>query len=487
MQHVFLSVFTVFAVFQQQPTAGSYHLTDLGPVKMPEFHRGLQLNQSGKVAAVRPHPFPTSSDGVPFRWSGGQVTFLPTVSGNAESMVVEEIMPSGTIFGNSNAGITLWSENQIIGMGWLGFITVLGRAALDSGWIAGEYSPDASSTNPRGFLFTGTTFFDIGTLGGTRTLVEAMNAGGAIVGYSTNALGRTHAYRWKAGLMKDLGALAGASGESFAYDVNDADLAVGFSLPISPSNKRHAVRFDASGPTDLGFVPGFDESIATAINNSGQIVGYSKLGTTPERATLWEGGQVFSLNSHFDTGGIYNLLGASDVNNLGQIVGYARVGTETRGVLLTPACLAQTLPYLQPAGVTVYGSGTHGCTPCVFLEAVSKSAIGNTQFGFRCLRAPAGALGLALLGDTPDLPGSNSLGIGALLHVNLAASLWIGAFDFPVDAFGIARLPLQVPNDPALVGAKFYGQGLFIESGACAPQPLGVVTSNGLEIVVSAP
>ena len=53
------------------------------------------------------------------------------------------------------------------------------------------------------------TVTDLWTLGGPDSVGNGINDAGQVVGNSTLPTGRRHAFFWSAGLMKDLGALAG--------------------------------------------------------------------------------------------------------------------------------------------------------------------------------------------------------------------------------------------------------------------------------------
>ncbi len=84
--------------------------------------------------------------------------------------------------------------------------------------------------------------------------------------------------------------------------------------------------------TNLGTLGG-KTSIATAINDSGQVVGYSDIaiGSYEERAFLYDGGTMTGLGT---LGGYYSR--ASGINNSGQVVGVSWLapGSDTRHAFL---------------------------------------------------------------------------------------------------------------------------------------------------------
>jgi probable HAF family extracellular repeat protein len=72
--------------------------------------------------------------------------------------------------------------------------------------------------------------------------------------------------------MTELGVLPGFE-ESAAYDVNDAGQIVGISVR---STSAHAFYWTpVAGMIDLGTLPGFDSSIGWRVNAGGQVVGTS--------------------------------------------------------------------------------------------------------------------------------------------------------------------------------------------------------------------
>ncbi len=108
-------------------------------------------------------------------------------------------------------------------------------------------------------------------------------------------------------------------GDTVAHDINDLGQVVGQSnsgLSISTTV------WDSNGVgMNLGAASGYDTSFGYAINNSGQVVGYSEITATGHRsATLWDNGRITDLGA--DLGAVGSSV-ARDINNLGQVVGSA--------------------------------------------------------------------------------------------------------------------------------------------------------------------
>ena len=76
-----------------------------------------------------------------------------------------------------------------------------------------------------------------------------MNRHGVVAGTSQTPDGWPHAVTWRDGRVTDLGTLDG-TGESWAVDISDEDVAVGYSS--TKSGGRHAVAWVGGGILDLG-------------------------------------------------------------------------------------------------------------------------------------------------------------------------------------------------------------------------------------------
>ena len=75
---------------------------------------------------------------------------------------------------------------------------------------------------------------------------------------------------------------------------------------------------------DLGTLPGGSFSRPSAINNRGQIVGFSDLkgDRTDDRPVLWEHGRIKDLTEFIPRGTQWTKIGnATGINDRGQIIG----------------------------------------------------------------------------------------------------------------------------------------------------------------------
>jgi probable HAF family extracellular repeat protein len=91
-----------------------------------------------------------------------------------------------------------------------------------------------------------------------------------------------HAFRWKDGVMTDLGALPGMN-SSAAGSINERGWSAGQSQismidPVLGIPEIRAVVWKQGGIVNLGTLPGGTESLGIYINNSGQVIGFSDNG-----------------------------------------------------------------------------------------------------------------------------------------------------------------------------------------------------------------
>lgn len=151
---------------------------------------------------------------------------------------------------------------------------------------------------------------DLGTLGGTFSYPQAINAAGDVVGRSQTASDEIHAFLWRGGALLDLGTLGGSN--STAADINDRGQVVG-EAAVSAVQRR-AFLWQDGEMIDLG-TSIFGSSKAVDINNRGQV-----LIDTGSKAFLWDSGQVHDLGH---LGGFSSLPVA--INDAGQVVGQSKL------------------------------------------------------------------------------------------------------------------------------------------------------------------
>ena len=205
-------------------------------------------------------------------------------------------------------------------------IWIVSLALMSWGCSSDDASPVGPDTGPE-LSATAATYRvrDLGTLGGPFSQAYGINNAGVVVGAST--LGaypdtRSHAFMWKAGVMKDLGTIVGAN-ESAANDINYYGVIVGWSR--NSAGDMRALRWAADGKKrSLGTLGGRN-SEARAINDLGIIVGWSETSSGQRHAFRWENGVMTDLGT---LGGASST--AEDINRGGAIVGSSQVASGER-------------------------------------------------------------------------------------------------------------------------------------------------------------
>jgi probable HAF family extracellular repeat protein len=140
---------------------------------------------------------------------------------------------------------------------------------------------------------------------------------GQVVGYSQSTLG-IRAFMWQSGTLTDLGVLPGGN-DSVAVGINNSGQVVGRS---SSSDGDRAVFWEAGTIASLGILPGASgRSEATAINDAGQITGWSDTATGASHAFLFQSGNMTDLGT-FPNGFTNQSVGA-DINKFGVVTGFA--------------------------------------------------------------------------------------------------------------------------------------------------------------------
>jgi probable HAF family extracellular repeat protein len=197
-----------------------------------------------------------------------------------------------------------------------------------NGLIVGE-------RNGRATIFHGTSFTDLGVIGGLFSYATHANDRGEIVGATQTARDSFyHAFIYCHGRMKDLGSLS-ANGDSVAVDINNRQVAVGTSS-TADNKTHHAVAFFDGRIRDLGTLGG-DLSSAMAINESEKIVGSSTTKHGRTHAFLYFHGVLTDLARTPEALRMgFELNEASGINEAGQIVGTGTIRGQRHAFLMTP-------------------------------------------------------------------------------------------------------------------------------------------------------
>lgn len=180
------------------------------------------------------------------------------------------------------------------------------------------------------YLYENNTVTDLGMLPGSySSMATAINDAGVIAGISSPT-----SFIYEAGAMTDLGDLGG--GYSFAYDINNSNQVVGYSRTVDGS--YNGFIYENGAMRDIGDYDGHD-SLFFAINDSGYAVGYATVGVARTKTAIIYSpdGSILSLNDIEVTGAAFEHFSfAIDINDSGQIVGSGIINGEEHAFLLTP-------------------------------------------------------------------------------------------------------------------------------------------------------
>jgi probable HAF family extracellular repeat protein len=208
------------------------------------------------------------------------------------------------------------AEYRVVDLGTLpGSPTSLASDVNNAGTVVG-YQRTSDPLSHAWSLRRG-EFTDLGTFGGTWSQARGINERGDIVGWATTADGRDGAFVWRSGVMANLG---GFNSGSRALDINNRGTVVGYYR-----GGAYAVVWEGDVHTNLPSLGGA-YAAARAINDRGQIVGYSAVASGQLHACLWDKGGVTDLGT---AGGTYSQ--AWGINNRGWIVGEADVPAAPHG------------------------------------------------------------------------------------------------------------------------------------------------------------
>ena len=290
---------------------------------------------------------------------GKVVGYVLTALGREHAYVYDgsEMLDLGTLGGHFSVAYDINRFNQVVGYsltgeidrGFVGTSFLWDGSTMEDLGISGNN--DAKKINDFGqivggrqqdefyvaFLYEDGQITDLGSIGGRGSWALSINNNGQIVGISNATIPGTEftsnrGFLYENGSLIDLGSLGPycslARDEFFCYEessatgISDSGQIVGFSS-LPDSILKHAFRIKSEGMEDLGTLGG-SQSWAYAVNESGQIVGTSlSTDDTAYHAFLFDQEKMYDLNDLIvqRPPGSGHVWGAADINDFGQIVG----------------------------------------------------------------------------------------------------------------------------------------------------------------------
>ena len=401
------------------------------------------INAAGQVVGT--------SDGHAFRYSGGVMQrlsdFLPANSGWSYLYDARDINDAGQITGR-------------------GYHSSLGSRAY-------LFTP-ASGSSPATIVTFGNSYY---------TDPYWINASGQVAGQIyDSSYGGTQAFLFTPGLGGGTLAIIPTLGGTYTSpsDLNDAGQVVGTSS-LSNNSSQHAFLYSSStGLTiDLGTAANTTYSSATAINNSGAVIGYSN------GPFLYTGGVMRRLRSLAD-GCNWSVYDARTINNAAQIAGYgyeSNVGA--RGFIMTPVSGQPTTTlvtsnasgsYRRPiqlqARVTAACSSLNSKTVAFSLNGTS---VGSAQTGDDGWARLSTTVGNIVVGNYPDGVAAAFAGDAEFDAASDTASLSVFPAS-PVITWNPAAIVTGTPLGASQLNATADTPGTFYYSNSA-----GTVLGAGLQ------
>jgi len=333
-----------------------YEVTDLGtlPGLVDSYVWQQTINNRGHVAAyanTAANPDAYAGD-VSFLWKGpNEIEILPGLTGATDNIVMsindedQAVGDSGAVV-LSDAHAVLWQQG----------------AANDLGTLPGDTGSDAFLINNEGVVVGDSynintsiyhaVFWQRASSGGMSIVplsppnnaavsyTTGINDRGQIVGAAGPDLNHVVAVLWTVHRDRTLatafGTLGGDSSLAFAIN-NQGEIAGQAQIP---SGDWHSTRWQDGQITDLGNFGTDPLGVAYAINNLGQIVGFSGQGfndIATAHALLWQNGSMINLQTKIAANSSWVLQQAEAINDRGQITGIGLHNGQIRAFLLTPS------------------------------------------------------------------------------------------------------------------------------------------------------
>lgn len=299
-----------------------YRIEVLGPLWTRGASAALDVNQAGQVVGYHPN------EGIKaFLWSeaGG----YENLGALGQYSRANGINDGEQVVGDSEGYPFIWDRKLgmrqlVIPDGRRGSARKINNNSVSVGYTYFGSRLDSALWDAEG------NFLDLGAEG----IAYGINAYNAVTGTNVVPCGayRTWSgYVWFEGEYYDLGIPDGASA-TYAYAINDNFQVAGglYVYPcsdITAVNQTRAAIFDQGKWRDIHTIEQFPRSVASAINNNGEVVGplYESIGTNSGEVFIWlpKDQQMYSLRSYITNMPPESyLLNATAINDDGVIVGY---------------------------------------------------------------------------------------------------------------------------------------------------------------------
>jgi probable HAF family extracellular repeat protein len=267
---ILLAALCATASFVQAAPSTKWTITDI----LPTWGGIAQsVNNRGEVTGWMYSSSPIPGH-VAFLWSNGELRDLGIPAGEYASSG-SGISNNGIIAGDTNQRPALWRDGAWTVMPLYGSLQDVNEGGTAVGGMRFPGKLDYSAAMYRDGVVT-----DLGTIAGGSgySYAWAVNNSGAIVGIASlptppfSGIWKFHGFVYENGAMRDIGTLGGES--SYLYDVNNAGMAVGCSE--LPGGRLVATTYRGGVLQQLAEIPG--NACARAVNERGDVIGSSDAG-----------------------------------------------------------------------------------------------------------------------------------------------------------------------------------------------------------------
>lgn len=202
----------------------------------------------------------------------------------------------------------------------------LGLAINNQGVVVGQFVRANGTIGAYRWTGAGGMVELAGLSATSETLAMNLNDVGQVVGYGYRTDGQTEALLWQAnGQVVNVGQILDPTGGTEVFDINESGQMVG-SRRLGPAQRQGLVYTLGGEIVNVGTIEGNNQSKNTAINEAGDVVGFSYRLFSPDRAALTRR-EGDSYGETVDLGPIGRTFSrAFDINDLGQVVGLANDG-----------------------------------------------------------------------------------------------------------------------------------------------------------------
>ena len=335
--------------------------TDLGALPGGQDSFGGAINSRGSIVGLADVMDPMTGllRGDAAFWQRGHISDLGTLGGPFAAPNAinnrEQIVGGGLntipdaygglgpfLGGTTQTRALLWQHGTMLDIGTLGGNDAFAISVNERGQIVGNSytntiaNPETGIPTLDPFFRENGHMFNVGGLGGKKSLASWMNDRGQIAGTSDVVGDETkHPFFWQKGSRPhDLGTLGGDNGT--AAWINDAGHIVG-EADLAGTGIHHAFLWRNGVMQDLRPAGSALCSNAFSINSSDQVAGNSTdCQGTGLGATLWEHGSIVDLNSFVSPGSGIFLRECVFINDQGVIAVVGSLNGNDHAFVLVP-------------------------------------------------------------------------------------------------------------------------------------------------------